>query len=160
MITGTVAPSLIRIWQNREVMLKAVVDDNNAEYLVSLSRYVEDAEFIKSILPIMRKDTPLMMNYRYEKQAPFDFPIAAFGARQDDVVYLDEISPWREETSAGFELLEVDGDHWFVNKNRHLINDKLQEMNTWCPLKSLTLRSNQPLPDCLPHSPPTEMPRA
>ncbi len=128
LITGTVAPELIRIWQNREVMLKALVAENNAEYLLSLSRYVEDAEFIRSILPIMRKDTPLMMNYRYQPEEPFHFPILAFGARQDDMVYLDEISPWANQTTARFELREVAGDHWFLNKNRHEIVAQLEQM--------------------------------
>ncbi len=128
LITGTVAPELIRIWQNREVMLKALVVENNAEYLLSLSRYVEDAEFIRSILPIMRKDTPLMMNYHYQPEERFDFPILAFGARQDDMVYLDEISPWANQTTARFEMREVAGDHWFLNKNRHEIVAQLEQM--------------------------------
>jgi surfactin synthase thioesterase subunit len=128
MITGTVAPSLIKTWQNREVMLKTVVADNEAEYLISLSRYVEDAAFIKAILPIMRKDTPLMMSYRYHGSQPLHCPVVAFGARQDDMVYLDEIAPWREETSGAFELVEVDGDHWFLNKNRNLILERLSHL--------------------------------
>jgi acyl transferase domain-containing protein/NADPH:quinone reductase-like Zn-dependent oxidoreductase/surfactin synthase thioesterase subunit len=128
LITGTVAPELIRIWQHREVMLKALVAENNAEYLLSLSRYVEDAEFIRSILPIMRKDTPLLMNYRYQPEERFHFPILAFGARQDDMVYLDEISPWANQTTARFELREVAGDHWFLNKNRLEIVAQLEQM--------------------------------
>ena len=32
-------------------MLKAMVADNSPEYLISLSRYVDDPEFIKAILP-------------------------------------------------------------------------------------------------------------
>lgn len=127
-VTGTVAPRLISIWQKREVMLKTLVADNSAEYLISLSRYVDDAELIKAILPLMRKDTPLMMSYHHSVEAPFAFPIVAFGARQDDMVYLDEIRPWSEETKAGFELCEVDGDHWFLNKNRELISKKLEEL--------------------------------
>lgn len=128
MVTGTVAPRLTRIWQNREVMLKTLVRENEAEYLLSLTRYVEDADFIKSILPMMRKDTPLLMSYRHVESAPFDFPVVAFGARQDDMVYLDEISPWAEETRAWFELVEVDGDHWFLNKNRETVRRKLEEL--------------------------------
>lgn len=158
LITGTVAPELIRIWQKREVMLKALVAENNAEYLLSLSRYVEDAEFIRSILPIMRKDTPLMMNYRHEPEAPFDFPIVAYGARQDDMVYLDEISPWANLTAARFELHEVAGDHWFLNKNRLAIVAQLEQMRlpAWY-LSHLT--SPPPLSEvAVPSSPAAEMP--
>ena len=137
---------------------KALGAENNAEYLLSLSRYVEDAEFIRSILPIMRKDTPLMMNYRYEPEAPFDFPIVAYGARQDDMVYLDEISPWANLTAARFELHEVAGDHWFLNKNRLAIVAQLEQMRlpAWY-LSHLT--SPPPLSEvAVPSSPAAEMP--
>ena len=120
-VTGTVSPHLIHIWQKREVMLKAMVPDNSPEYLVSLSRYVDNPEFLASIIPLMRLDWPLLKNYRYREVEPFDFPITAFSARQDDMVYTDEISEWSRHTSGGFRLIEVDGDHWFLNRNRALI---------------------------------------
>ena len=47
-VTGTIVPHLIHLWQNREVMLKAMIADNSPEYLVSLSRYVDDPEFLKA----------------------------------------------------------------------------------------------------------------
>lgn len=126
--TGTIPPHLIQRWQNREVILKAMVADNSPEYLISLSRYADDPELIKAILPGMRRDYPLLTRYRYEEIAPFDFPITAFAARQDDVVYSDEIRQWAQHTHGDFELIEVDGDHWFLNRNRDLINRTLREI--------------------------------
>ena len=98
-----------------------MVADNSAEYLISLSRYVDDPEFIKAILPLMRRDWPLLKNYRFRHLAPLSCPITAFAARQDDVVYTDEVQAWSRHTEAGFELIEVDGDHWFLNRNRERI---------------------------------------
>ncbi len=126
MITGTVAPHLIHLWQKREVMLKAMVADNSPEYLVSLSRYVDDAEFLKSIIPLMRRDWPLLKNYRYQSDGPLSCPITAFAARQDDMVYTDEIREWSQHTEDPFDLIEVDGDHWFLNRNHALIANRLQ----------------------------------
>jgi surfactin synthase thioesterase subunit len=107
-----------------------MVADNSPEYLISLSRYVDDPEFIKSILPLMRRDYPLLKGFRYEPQPPASFPITAFAARQDDMVYSNELQEWRQHTEAGFELLEVDGDHWFLNRNRDLIVAKLEDIAT------------------------------
>jgi signal transduction histidine kinase/DNA-binding response OmpR family regulator len=45
LLTGTIAPHRIGLWQKREVMLKAMTADNSPEYLVSLSRYVEGPAF-------------------------------------------------------------------------------------------------------------------
>ena len=120
-VTGTIAPHLIDRWKNREVILKSMVADNSAEYLISLSRYVDDPELLKAILPGLRRDYQLLTRYRFESISPLNCPITAFAARQDDVVYTDEIREWSRHTDAKFDLIEVDGDHWFMNRNRDLI---------------------------------------
>jgi surfactin synthase thioesterase subunit/acyl carrier protein len=125
-VTGTVAPHLVHLWQKREVMLKAMVADNSPEYLVSLSRYVDDPEFLKAIIEPMRRDYHLLTSYRFTPMAPLNCPITAFAARQDDMVYTDEIREWSRHTRRGFELIEVDGDHWFLNRNRDLITQTFQ----------------------------------
>ena len=127
-VTGTVAPHLIHLWQKREVMLKAMVADNSPEYLISLSRYVDDAEFLKAVIPLMRRDWPLMKDYRFQPAPLLPCPITAFAARQDDMVYTDEIREWSQHTNGGFELIEVDGDHWFLNRNRELITAAFREI--------------------------------
>ena len=109
-------------------MLKAMVSDNSPEYLISLSRYVDDPEFLKSIIPLMRIDWPSLKNYCFQPGTPLNCPITAFAARQDDMVYTDEVSEWSQHTRGGFNLIEVDGDHWFLNRNRELIIATLQEI--------------------------------
>ena len=107
-------------------MLKAMVADNSPEYLVSLSRYVDDPEFLKAILPGMRRDFPLLKSALYQDAPPLNCPITAFAARQDDMVYTDEIREWSRHTAGGFDLIEVEGDHWFLNRNRALITATLR----------------------------------
>jgi len=120
-VTGTVAPHLVHLWQKREVLLKAMVADNSPEYLISLSRYVDDPEFIKSILPLMRRDYPLLKDYRCQPNWTLNCPITAIAARQDDFVYSDEVREWVRHTCGSFRLIEVDGDHWFLNRNREVV---------------------------------------
>lgn len=105
-----------------------MVADNSPEYLISLARYVEDPEFLKVILPLMRHDWPLLRSYRFLSLAPLDCRITAFAAQQDDMVYPDEIREWARHTQGGFELIEVDGDHWFLNRNRALITATFQKI--------------------------------
>ena len=127
-VTGTEAPHEAPKWQKREIMLKAMVPENSAEYLLSQSRYVDDAEFFKMILPGMRRDMPLLQTYSFRESAPLDCPMTAFAARQDDMVYTDRIREWSAYTLAGFELIEVDGDHWFLDRNRELITATMHEI--------------------------------
>lgn len=128
LVTGTASPHLMHLWQRREVLLKALESDNSPEYLMSLSRYVDDPEFLKSILPVMRIDYPLLGSYRFEASSPLNCPITAFAARQDDFVYTDEIKEWAQHTDGGFELIEVDGDHWFLTRNRERIIARIEEV--------------------------------
>jgi surfactin synthase thioesterase subunit/NAD(P)-dependent dehydrogenase (short-subunit alcohol dehydrogenase family) len=128
LLTATMAPHLIHRWQKRESILKAMIADNSPEYLISLSRYVDDPDFIRAILPLMRRDFPLLKNYRFQPFSPLSCPITAFAARRDDAVYPDEISEWSLHTQGGFHLIEVDGDHWFLNRNRAHIISILQEI--------------------------------
>ena len=134
-VSGTLPPHLIHLLQKRDTLLKAMVADNSPEYLISLSRYVDDPDFIKSILPLMRLDYPLLKGYRFQPRSPLDFPITAFAARQDDMVYSDEVREWGQHTS-DFELIEVDGDHWFLNRNRELISATFEEIAAKCLLKA------------------------
>jgi surfactin synthase thioesterase subunit len=128
MVTGTIAPNLVHRWQNREVILKSMVADNSPEYLISMSRYVDDVEFLKAIVPGLRRDYQLLTRYRFDAIAPLSCPITAFAARQDDVVYADEIRAWAQHTNGAFELIEVEGDHWFLNRNRVLITATLADI--------------------------------
>jgi surfactin synthase thioesterase subunit len=125
-VSGTLPPHLLHLLQKRDTLLKAMVLDNSPEYLISLSRYVDDPEFLKSILPLMRQDYPLLKSYRYQPSPRLRCPITAFAARRDDMVYIDEIQEWDQHTHSGFELIEVDGDHWFLNRNRERIAAALE----------------------------------
>ena len=127
-VTGTIAPHLIDRWKNREVILKSVTKDISAEYMISLSRYVDDPGLLKAILPGLRRDYPLLTRYRYRANLPLNCPITAFAARQDEVVYIDEIREWSQHTAVFFDLIEVDGDHWFVDRNRVLITNSINHI--------------------------------
>jgi surfactin synthase thioesterase subunit len=127
-VSGTLPFHLITLLQKRETLLKSMIADNSPEYLISLSRYVDDAEFIKSIMPLMRRDYPILKNYRFEPMPAFKCPITAIAARQDDMVYADEIAEWSRHTQSEFNLMEVDGDHWFLNRNREVIVTRFQEI--------------------------------
>ncbi len=44
------------------------------------------------------------------------------------MVYIDEIREWSQQTKGGFERIAVDGDHWFLNRNRALITATIQDI--------------------------------
>jgi polyketide synthase 12 len=120
-VSGTIAPQLTRTWKERDVISQTAVFANSEEKLLSLMSYIDDVAFLKRILPVMKRDMPLIMNYPYRPEAPFDFPVTGFAASRDEVVLPGEVSGWREQTTAEFNLETVDGDHWFLSRNQDFI---------------------------------------
>lgn len=121
LITSTIAPQLAHWLQRRELFLQISSEEASPEYVMAVSQYVEGADFARSMLPMMRKDSSLMLGYRYTEEDMFDVPITAIAARKDDVVYRDEVAAWGAH-SKRFNLVDMDGDHWsVVQKNPGLM---------------------------------------
>ena len=126
-ITGTIAPQLTKKWRTRDAISKTAEPDHPEQRILSLVSYIDDVEFIKRILPVMRHDMPLIMSYPYQERDPLNIPITAFAAEQDEVVLIEEVREWRAQTSEAFSLEVVSGDHWFLSRNQERILERLQE---------------------------------
>ncbi|KDB25511.1 hypothetical protein H109_02623 [Trichophyton interdigitale MR816] len=126
-VTATVAPHLLHSWQKRPTMQRLFAESVEVDYAISTLRAVDDAAFVRSILPNFRRDAPWFSSYEYISEEPLNVPITAFAARHDDFVYPDQVKAWEEQTDQ-FEFTEVDGDHWFIRKHRDLIQATLEKM--------------------------------
>jgi polyketide synthase 12 len=124
-ISGTIAPQLTKKWKERDVISQTAVFTNSEERLLALMTYIDDVEFLKRILPVMRKDMPLIMNYQYVPGEKLPIPIVAYAADKDEVVTAAEVAQWEAQTESSFELEVVPGDHWFLSRNRDQILEKL-----------------------------------
>ncbi|MDJ1469706.1 SDR family NAD(P)-dependent oxidoreductase [Xanthocytophaga flava] len=126
-ISGTIAPQLTKKWKDRDVISETAVLTNSEERLLSLMSYIDDVEFLRKILPVMRKDMAMIMSYVYVPGEKFDFPITTFAADKDDVVYPSEVSQWKEHTNSSFTMEVLEGDHWFLSRNKELISQRLSD---------------------------------
>ncbi len=127
LITGTIAPQLTREWKRRDSISSTAKVSYSVEKILNTLNYIEDVAFLRNIIPVMKKDMPLIMNYRYETEAPFDFPITGFAADKDEVVLINEVASWKEQTHVQFSLEVVAGDHWFLSRNKELVMQRLTE---------------------------------
>lgn len=71
-------------------------------------------EILELILPILRADFKVCGGYRYQARDKLACPIHVFGGRQDATSH-EALMAWQVETSAGFSLDMLDGDHFFIN---------------------------------------------
>ncbi|WP_158578814.1 thioesterase II family protein [Spongiactinospora rosea] len=79
---------------------------------------LDDPELREIVLAIVRNDYHLIETYRRGPAAPLPVPITAFGADHDDTVDAGRISAWAADTSAGFTLHPMPGDHFYLVPGR------------------------------------------
>lgn len=86
---------------------------------------LEDAEFRKLLMRVVRADFELIQTYRYLKQPPLDCPITAFGGEQDEDVWYEDIEGWSEHTTGPFEIVTFPGNHFFINTDAQRLFQEL-----------------------------------
>jgi medium-chain acyl-[acyl-carrier-protein] hydrolase len=93
----------------------------DADFLTELQRYngipaivLENTDVMNIFMPILRADLAINETYIYQAEAPFEFPIVAFGGLQDIQVSQHAISGWHKQTTADFTLKMLPGNHFFL----------------------------------------------
>lgn len=76
-------------------------------------------------LPMLRADFTVDETYRLRESSPLHCPITAFGGRSDPETTRDELITWSRYTSSCFTLKMVDGDHFFILKNKENLLSKI-----------------------------------
>jgi medium-chain acyl-[acyl-carrier-protein] hydrolase len=86
---------------------------------------LEDAELRGLLTPALRADMSLIETYRYEPEAPFAFPIFAFGGDTDHMVGHAEINEWGTQTSGPFHFRMLPGAHLFLQSRREELLEEI-----------------------------------
>jgi medium-chain acyl-[acyl-carrier-protein] hydrolase len=77
---------------------------------------LEDSEMMQLLLPIIRADSTVTETYIYREAEPLRFSLTAFASEQDEVIPRSAVEPWRNYTSAAFDLRLIDGHHLFIQQ--------------------------------------------
>src|SRR5262249_49396328 len=98
------------------------------EFLAELQRLegtpkevLEHPELMQVMLPLIRADFEALQTYVYEAEPPLSCPISAFGGLLDPGFNREELSAWRELTTASFSLRVFPGNHFFINNDQRLV---------------------------------------
>jgi medium-chain acyl-[acyl-carrier-protein] hydrolase len=75
------------------------------------------AELERAVLPSLRADTALYRNYIYSEDAPFDFPIRAYGGLDDANIRREHLEGWREQTAGTFAVRTFRGGHFYMQES-------------------------------------------
>jgi len=82
---------------------------------------LEHPELVQLVLPILRADFEAIQTYAYAPGPPLGCPISAFGGVDDHEVSCEHLEAWREQTTAGFRLRMLPGDHFFLQAAQPLL---------------------------------------
>ena len=115
--TGVIVLHLARLCQKRDVLLRVLAENYSPEYLLVVSWYVGNADFVCSVLPPTRKDTPRSLGYQFDDEERLDM-------RHIRMTWCTA-TRWRKKE---FNLVGVDGDQWFWRRNRKLLLETLVAM--------------------------------
>jgi medium-chain acyl-[acyl-carrier-protein] hydrolase len=93
---------------------------------------------VNLFVSMMRADITMIETYEYKHEAPLDCGITAYGGLQDISVDEDNLTAWREQTTAGFDCRMFPGEHFFIQSARtgviwnmnNQFSEYLKEYNT------------------------------
>jgi medium-chain acyl-[acyl-carrier-protein] hydrolase len=92
----------------------------------SAAAFAED-ELMALMLPALRADFRLCETYKYTPGPPLACPISVFGGRNDRDIGYAELAAWRGQTSQGFALRLLPGDHFFLHRQRAALLQAISE---------------------------------
>jgi medium-chain acyl-[acyl-carrier-protein] hydrolase len=113
-VSGRPAPQVAR----REPVTYDLPEPEFVEELLKLNgtprEVLENVELRQLVLPILRADFAVCQTFEYLSEPPLNCPITAYGGLQDSVSH-EDLSQWREQTTARFKMSMFPGDHFFLN---------------------------------------------
>jgi surfactin synthase thioesterase subunit len=75
---------------------------------------LDNQELLELVLPSLRADLRLVGTYTYVPREPLGCPMSIFGGRQDPLVPVSQLEPWREMTANRATVRTYDGDHFYL----------------------------------------------
>ncbi|MGH3510964.1 MAG: thioesterase II family protein [Pseudonocardiaceae bacterium] len=77
-----------------------------------------ESQFLEAMLPMLRSDCTVVETYVFRPQIPLSCPVTAFGGRNDQEVFPEDVRAWSDHTTGPCRVHLLPGDHFFVNSAR------------------------------------------
>ncbi|UYQ60912.1 thioesterase II family protein [Streptomyces peucetius] len=78
---------------------------------------LDNPEMRELILPALRADVEMYEGFLHDPAVELPVPITSLRGQDDDNVTLAEAQDWRNVTSCGFEFVEMEGGHMYLNQS-------------------------------------------
>lgn len=120
------APSLAHT-RERLAMLddQTFIEQINQRYGGLPEVLLKEPELLEFFLPVIRADVCILESFTYEPGVPLDWPLFAFGGVDDTQAPPELLKPWQKETTGRFELHEFPGGHFYLQKEREQVTERV-----------------------------------
>jgi len=88
---------------------------------------LDDPAMLRALLPALEADAALYRNYVYHDDAPFDFPISAYGGEDDPNIRAEHLEAWGQQTTGPLAVRLFPGGHFYLNTARTAFVSALEE---------------------------------
>ncbi|MGQ0841548.1 thioesterase II family protein [Actinokineospora sp.] len=88
---------------------------------------LDNLDLLGCIAPMLRADFAVNETYRYTERPPLELPVTAFAATADPRADLAQITAWQEQTSAGFRVHRLPGDHFAVLRQAAFVHARIAD---------------------------------
>ena len=106
-------------------VLHALPESEFIEELRSLNgtpeEIIANSELMQLLIPVLRADFKACETYTFRFEPPLNCPISVFGGMEDQNVSRDDLEAWKMHTESSFALHLLPGDHFFIQKNQHML---------------------------------------
>ncbi|MBS4536684.1 thioesterase [Clostridium sp. D2Q-14] len=131
--SGYKAPSIIRTKEN----IYDLPDYDFIKKVMELGGTPEEVfnnkELLEVFLPVIRNDFKILENYNYkEREDKIECDVSILYGNQE-AINLEDVLLWKNHVSSGFKIYNLEGNHFFINKNvkniSNIINSTLLRNN-------------------------------
>ncbi|QLE49257.1 thioesterase [Nostoc sp. C057] len=103
------------------------IDEINKRYKAIPKEILNNQEIMQLFLPVLKADFSIIETYEYTPDLPLNCSISAFGGLQDEMVNIEDIAAWQDQTSGKFTLQMIEGEHFFINHKKPEILKAISE---------------------------------
>ena len=89
---------------------------------------LKEKDLLGIYLRVIKADFALLETYTSYEEAPFAFPIPAFGGARDMMVSEADLAGWQAHTTGTFSLTMLPGDHFFINEQQGILLERVKAL--------------------------------
>lgn len=127
-----IAASAEPIYAIQNGLNKQITDETLKQIVAEMfkKRYgiISDPEYLEMVLPILKADRKISIEYKHTHNTRLKLPIYVFGGMDDEGIPYEALTAWQQHTLADFAVHRFPGDHMFIEVSENQLLCKIKNI--------------------------------